>query len=335
MLERLLQLYSNNVNSGKTPLEDFTTEAFAGLLENSESLRKSFIQDFLKLPEEDYYVKTQKKYILDNDVDCIIDMVIEGTKNICFIENKVNSVEGHRQLERYCLVLDYFKQKGIETNLFYCTKYTDTKEISEHNFNQYRWYELSYFLNQMKEDALTTDFLKFLTTYGMAKDTTLYSTDFVVFENIQETLNKCNEFLDSARPDFEQKFCTVNKISDGRSTPQIRKHNRLIYFVKEFIQGDGWSELGFGVSFKEPCIYVEIYLDKKNENHEQIVKQAEKSEQFFVDRYDYGTSFWVEHDLSTLLNQENSDQKILDWFKNTFELFENFIDGTKLEIWNK
>ena len=335
MLTRLVELYSKNANSGKTPLEDFTTEAFAGVLENNTSVKTQFIQEFLELPIDNYSIKTQKKYTLDNDIDCIIDMVIEGDNNICFIENKVNSSEGYRQLERYCLVLDYFKQKGISTTLFYCTKYSDTKEINAHNFKQFRWHELSYFLNRQEDDVLTSEFVKFLTDQEMAKDTTLYSTDFIVFESIQEVLNKCNEFMDSARPNFEQKFCNTNKISDGKSTPQILKHNRLIYYVKDFIQGDGWSELGFGVSFEEPCIYVEVYLDKKNENHELVAKLAEESEKFLVEKYDYGTSFWLEQDLSVLLNQEDSDQTISTWFKNSFELLENFIETSELKIWNK
>ncbi len=335
MLERLVDLYSKNANSGKTPLEDFTTEAFAGVLENSELVKGSFIQKFLGLSEDEYIIKTQKKYILDNDIDCIIDIVIEGTNNICFIENKVNSTEGNRQLERYCLALDYFKKRGLRTTLFYCTKYSDIKEINQHNFNQYRWHDLHNFLVSFENDALTAEFLKFLTIYDMAKDTTLYSTDFIVFENIQEVLNKCNEFLDSARPDFEQKFCNTNKISDGKSTSQILKHNRVIFYVKDFVKGTGWSELVYGVYFEETSIYVEIYLDKKNENHEDVVKLAEDSGLFMIEKNDYGTSIWLEHDLSTLLNQDNSDQMILEWFKASFETFDNFTENTKLKLWNK
>lgn len=335
MLERLIQLYSKNSHSGRTPLEDFTTEAFAGILENDISLKDSFASNFLNLPEDDYHVKTQKKYILDNDIDCIIDMVVEGTENICFIENKVNSSEGFRQLERYSNVLDYFTKKGFQTYLFYCTKYTDKKEIDVHNFKQYRWHDISVFLNEFTENRLVNDFLKFLTKYDMAKDTTIYSTDFIVFEHLQGLLNKCNEFLDSARPDFEQKFANKNKISDGRTTSQILKHNRLIYYVKEFVNGEGWSEIGFGVSFEEPCIYVEIYLDKKNENHKQIVHAAEESNSFLLEKYDYGTSIWAEKDLSLLLNQEDSDAVILSWFKESFELFDDFTENTKMEVWNK
>ncbi len=335
MLERLVELYSKNVNSGKTPLEDFATEALAGLLESNNEIKKEYLFEFLSLPEDDYSIRTQKKYTLDNDIDCIIDMVIEGSSNICFIENKVNSSEGYRQLERYSLALDYFSQKGLNATLHYCTKYTDIKEINSHNFKQHRWLDLHHFLTQFESEAMVSDFLEFLITYDMAKDTTLYTKDFMVFENIQEVLYKCSEYLDSARPNFEQKFCKINKVSNGKSTSQIMNENIFVYYVNNIVEGKGSSELSYGMYFENSSIYVGVYLEKKNEHHDSVVKIAEKYAELTMDKLDYATSFWLERELSTLLNKEDPERDILDWFNSSFEFFEKFMNESGLEVWNK
>jgi len=336
MLNRLKNLYSKNFNSRKTPLEDFKTEAFAGIIEVNTVVKASFISSFLGLPEDDYIIKTQKKYILDNDINCIIDLVLEGTNNICFIENKINSNEGYRQLERYSIVLDYFEKKGMNTHLYYCTKFTEKKQIKSHNFKQYRWFQLARHLNEPEEkDTLTKEFIQFLTSNNMAQDTTLYSTDFVVFENLQDTLNKCIEFINSVKPDFEEKFCSHIKISDKKSISQILEHGRIIYSVKGFIKGEGWSEIHYGIHLQEPVIYIEVYLDKKNENHDSLVSLVDSNKTFLIEKYDVGTSFWLEKDLSQLLNNENSELEIADWYKGAFAKMEAFINSSNLNIWNK
>lgn len=334
MLDKLLKLFSKNGNPIGTPLEDFTTEAFAGILETNHYVRHGFIYYFLNLPEDEYLIKTQKKYFLDDDINCIIDIVIEGTYNICFIENKVNSTEGYRQLVRYSLVLDQFALKGKNTHLFYCTKYNDVKNVKGHNFKSYRWYQLYQYLKKFEEDTLINEFLKFLISHNMAQDTTLYSTDFIIFENLQDTLAKCNEFLDTVKLDFEKRFCKKIKVSDGRTMKQIRQNNRIVFYVKGFIKGQGWSEINYGLHLEEPMIYIEIYIERKNENHDMLIQIVENTKEFKLEKYDYGSSFWLELKISSLLNNENIDNEVANWFKNSFETFDKFISDSKLDIWN-
>jgi ERCC4-related helicase len=54
----------------------------------------------------------------------------------------------------------------------------------------------------------------------------LAGTDFIVFENLQDTLAKCYEFLDTVKPNFEQKFCGKTKMSNAKSINQILENNR-------------------------------------------------------------------------------------------------------------
>lgn len=101
----LLNLYSRQSTASKTPLEDFTTEIFASILSKDDQLLNCFMNTVLKIDGEQFKIKTQQKYDLQDDRDCIVDVVIYNESTICFLENKVNSYEGHGQLERYKSVL--------------------------------------------------------------------------------------------------------------------------------------------------------------------------------------------------------------------------------------
>jgi hypothetical protein len=334
LLQRLLKLYSKQANSGKTPLEDFTTEALAALLEEYPKFKEGFITDFLCLPKDKYFVKTQKKFFPANSSICIIDLVLLGEKNTCFIENKVNSKEGFEQLKQYSGVLDNRNNDNHDTFLFYCTKNHDRKEHSKHNFKQYRWHELAKFMQDFMEIHQINDFIKYLTINNMAQDNTLLATDFTVLENIQTTLSKCYEFIESVKPEFENKFCRTQKISEGKLKAQIRDHNRITYYVKEIVKGGSWSELMYGIYLNVPCIFVHIYLDKDSINHNKFIQASELSGKLELKKYDHGSKIYLEKNLSQLLNDQSSDEQISKWYTDTFQTFDDFIRKSKLNVWN-
>ena len=138
-------------SSQKTPLEDFTTEAFSGILKLEPEIKKKFTEEFPDLPEGLYCHEAQVKYDLPGDSNCIIDFEIKRDSKVCFIENKVDSHEGYRLLERYCKRLDMFSEDGKNTRLFYCTKNYDPKDFEGHDFRQFRWDEIAKFLRQFRE----------------------------------------------------------------------------------------------------------------------------------------------------------------------------------------
>ena len=96
---RLLELYKKNRASEKTPLEDFITEILVGVLENDNELLDSFVNNILEIEGTGFSIESQVKYNLDNDINCIIDIVVSNDENICFIENKVHSSEGKDSLK--------------------------------------------------------------------------------------------------------------------------------------------------------------------------------------------------------------------------------------------
>lgn len=330
MLNQLLSLYKKH--RSKTPLEDFTTEVFVGILNLEEDIKIAFIQDFLKLPESNYSLKTQVKYELDNDQNCVIDFVLEGENSICFIENKVNSKEGYRQIERYCKVLESLADSDLETHLFYCTKYFDKKTLKEHNFKQIRWFQIAKFLKKYKENKFVENFLDFLITHDMAQELTINAKDFVSLENLQDLINLINGHLNRVKPVFKKTF-NAKKVSDGTSTTQIIKHNRMIYYLTGILATKGWSELKYGFQFSSPSIYVSIYLDKSNPDYKELMNAVKTMPNFTTVTYDKGSSINIKKDISVFLNDEQADTKIADWFKDAFKQYAELIKNTGQLDW--
>ena len=332
MLNQLLKLYRKHRT--KTPLEDFTTEVFVGLLNLEDDIKDKFLYDFLKLPKSEYLLKTQMQYSLKDDKDCIVDFVIESKDIICFMENKVNSKEGYRQLERYGKVLKTYAENDYETRLFYCTKYFDKKKYEHHNFKQIRWFHIAKFFKQFQENTLANEFINFLTSKDMAQELTFDAKDFLTLENLQSILKTTNNYLDRVKPIFKTTFKTDLKISDARSASQIIKHNRLIYYFKDILGEKGWSELKYGFQLNNPAIYVGIWIDKSNEEFENFVKAVEKEEtHFIINKRKNGISIELKKEISIFLNDEESDSKIADWYKNAFNEFAEFIKSTPELKW--
>ncbi|MNU76943.1 hypothetical protein D3C71_665060 [compost metagenome] len=337
MLNNLYRLYKSN--RLKSPLEDFTTEAFAGILKFDSSLLNDFCVDFLNLKEEDFVLKTQVKYALEDDNDCIVDMVIEGPNQICFIENKVDSKEGFRQLERYSKVLDLFQSQGKSTYLFFCTKNAEVKTITEHHFKQFRWFEVAKFVEKHpSESAIKKDFLSFLKLKKMSQNLTITTKNMFIIENISETIELINGHLDRIKPFFEEAFNKnrSNKISDGLNITQILKHKRLIYYFKEIMgnSSDGWSEIKYGFQLNSLNIYCGIWVDKQNSKYTAFRDYLLNNQSDFK-TVDLPNGFAIElgESLAAYLDDPDGDEKILNWSKEAFGKFQKLIEETTDLSW--
>ena len=168
MFKELLRLYKKNAK--RVPLEDFTTEAFIGILNIETQIKNDFIYNFLKLDKDEYFIKTQVFYDLSNDPNCIVDVVIEGDNHICFIENKVNSKAGYKQVERYSKLLEQIREiNKVKTRFFYCSKFYEKQSIKfeekfneeNHYFKKIRWFQIADFLQKYSSNKTVQDFFKF------------------------------------------------------------------------------------------------------------------------------------------------------------------------------
>ena len=205
MIQDLYHLYKKNGYSNRIPLEDFNTEVFAGILKLYPVIKNDIIS-FLGLPEDDYAITTQLKYKLKDTQDCIIDLVLNGVNNICFIESKVNSSEGWEQLNRYCVALDTY-HKNKECFLIYCTKYSEPKTISTHHFTQIRWYQIAKCLKKYcYNNPTVNDYYNFLKLHKMAQDNTITTDTIISMENYRKTFEIINHHVELSLPIFQNIF---------------------------------------------------------------------------------------------------------------------------------
>jgi len=306
MFNKLLKLYKSN--SLKTPLEDFTTELFVGVLNYDLSLKERFFEIFLNTKSTDLKIHTQK-------------------------HNKVNSKEGYKQLERYSLVLDKFHQKGYKTKLMYCSKILEKKEIVEHNFEQFTWHNLSQFIKSNSTEKLSTQFRTYLKQNNMSTDMTIKSNDLVTLENITKVFNLMNRNLENVYSDFSKRFPKARDLRKGSHLRnQMFEQNRFCIMSNPIIEGSGWSEILYGFDFNGTLV-VQIYLDSKNKNFSDFNSFYSKNSDFSYETFEnYGARVYLEKNIGDYLNNENSESEIKKWYLSCFEIMTNSILETKDKI---
>ena len=331
----LINLYNKNSNSNKTPLEDFNTESFANILRLYEDVKSDFIYTFLNLPEDNYNIKTQFKRILPEDPNCIIDLVFIGDKNVCFIENKVESSEGWEQLRRYGSALDIHYSELMK-HLYYCTKYTDLKneegEYNRYNFKQFKWFEVAKFLKKyQKENPLINDYLKFLNNYKMAQDNTFKSENILSMENMLKTLEIAEFHIENCKGEFNKLFGSEKNVR-SYNWNQLKTHNRICNWSLGVLSG-GYSEVLYCIELGNLKLRTQIYVSSNNSNFQKFKDLI--SDQSIIKTFDFGNGFcyYVNTDLGRFLNDENSDKKIKDWFINSFEIMKNLISNNPQMDW--
>ncbi|SES06479.1 PD-(D/E)XK nuclease family protein [Pedobacter rhizosphaerae] len=336
MFNSLYKLYRNH--SVKTPLEDFTTEAFVGVLKLDPTLLENFCVSLLGLTKEDFNIRTQANYLLKNDINCIVDIVIESENQLCFIENKVNSKEGYRQLERYSKVLDLFKSCNKETYLIYCTKNFEEKAQVNHKFKQLRWFQVAKFLTQQRADnPIKNNFLEFLKLKKMSQNLTITNKDTFIIENLFETIELVSGHLDRVKPLFIQTFSKgVNRVNDGFNITQIIKHKRIILYFKDILgENTGWSEIKYGLQLNSTKIYCGIWVDKTNSQYRDF-RDYFLANPFTFEILDKQNGFAIElsESLNKYVNDLDGDDKILNWYKEAFVLFLEVMLKTPQLHWN-
>lgn len=333
MFQELYNLYNKNGYSSRVPLEDFNTESFAGILNLFPMIKKEIV-DFLDLPDDDYKIETQVKYCLlkEEDQNCIIDLVFRGIYNICFIENKVNSSEGIRQLERYGLALDeYFS--GYEKRLVYCTKFSDPKEITSHNFKQVRWYEIAQRLKKYSnKNPIIKDYLNFLKIHKMAQDNTFTPEIILSMQNLQKTLDIINHHITLSEPIFKKVFDISKPIS--RQINVTGKYRVANYIKDIFTDKTPSTDLLYCIKLSEVKLQTQIWVDNKHPNSKKITELAKDNDEFEVFEYKGGIVINKSRKIYDLLNDKKSDEIIREWFTQSFIEFKEFIDSTPELGWD-
>lgn len=332
---RLLSLYKRQKNTNKTPLEDFTTEILVGILEKDQELLDKYVNEILKIDGSNYNIYSQVKYSLLNEKDCIIDIVIKNENTICFIENKVNSLEGERQLERYSKLLKIIKQNEDKSvYLRYCTRFYDQKNLEDINFMQYRWSDVYNFLDEnMENNNLIEEYLEFLKEEGMSSAGEFDYQDLIVMSTINSSIAKMDECLDNVKDTLINCFGKPYE-RDNERLKEIAKSEAYKMWVNDII-GDKNSRIDVGFTLQNrletqaPFLSVDLVVDSNNNKYEYIISKKEELENLFDVNYsdDDRILFSFEKSLCEFITKEQQITLICDWFNEKINKVKSIIDS--------
>lgn len=333
--ERLLSLYSKSGGGNKTPLEDFTTELLVGTLEKDKELLDKYVNDVLKVDGAGFLIKSQGRYYLDDDINCIVDIVIENDEHVCFVENKVNSCEGERQLERYTKVLNNInKEQGKQIHLRYCTKYYDQKENNFNiDFEQFRWCDIYKYLEQFTDDnKLIEEFLIFLRGEDMASAGTFNYEDLMTMNKINSTIAKMNECLDNVKQKLTESFGETYE-RDYARLKRIVDNNQYYMWSPNVIgeNGEALVVVGFNLDNEQtnniPMLMVSLYIDKANSKFKEVKELDEEEKADFCKLHDYGWAieYAFVKPLSDFISSEKQTEEICEWFEEKINKIKDFV----------
>lgn len=275
---KLFDLYSQS----KKPLEDFTTELLAGVLQADAILLNEFVNEFLGIDGKDFKLSTQKLYQYKDkksiDKKSIIDMVFENQDSICFLENKVNSTENLNQLSTYQKILN--EQKYKNKYLRYCTKFIDTKDVYN-NFKQFRWHEIADFLeNKYSDQVLVKLFIQFLKHHHMYKEINFSSREITQLqENIkainplQDNINsiyKCENILHNIRRKFQSTFAK-NKSLTNLPIGDFIRLKRVVLLKDNVIEtSEGYTDIAVGFRLQKAELVLSFWFTKKVSSFKEL-----------------------------------------------------------------
>jgi hypothetical protein len=261
---KLFDLYSQS----KKPLEDFTTELLAGVLQSDAVLLNEFVNECLGIDGKDFKLSTQKSY--HNGNKYIIDMVFENEDSICFLENKVNSTENLNQLSTYQKILN--EQKYENKYLRYCTKFIDTKDKKKYNnFRQFRWHKLADFLEKKNSTQILVKlFIQFLKHHHMYKEIDFSSREInQLQENIkainplQDSIDKCQNILHNISRKFQSNFAK-NKSLKNLPIGDFIRLKRVVLYKNNIIQtSEGYTDIAVGFRLQEAELVLSFWFTTK------------------------------------------------------------------------
>ena len=130
--------------------EDFFTEAFAGVLRSSYSLRVAFVRWLTSHDVDAVSLETQKTVPGGDRLDVRIDARNErsGARHVVAMENKIGAPEGEDQLLRYALHLKHDEPSADTRTLVYATRHERTTFLPPANgpevkFRPIHWFEVA------------------------------------------------------------------------------------------------------------------------------------------------------------------------------------------------
>ncbi|MEH7391971.1 PD-(D/E)XK nuclease family protein [Bacillus sp. JJ1503] len=341
IFEQLLSLYERSEIHTNVPLEDFTTEVFAGVVGSNQAIIDGFVNNVLHIPGVNFQVVTQNFYPLADEINCRVDMVFYSESRICFLENKVDTTEHTGQLKRYEKVLSQLKDQGKYSEIYlrYCTKnIEDVNQQFYIDFKTLRWKDIYQYLLSYNEDSLVHAFLLFLERTKLVKDGQLNHTDLLVMTHMQQTLQKLGELMEPVSLEFHKRFGDATVKPGNQGVKEIADFNRFILYRKKAF-GTGNSEIMAGFTFEEnggPALFVQLWGNRNNSKYEEFQKHIVEREAAFdrVIETDSGLRARNSIPLEDVINQSNPEKWMQRWFCEQLDQVEDFLLETSNLDWN-
>lgn len=286
LFNRLLKLHN-----GSTPLEDFFTELVAHLFSTNKEILYNWLKylDLLDTNADlDAYISTQQTFerlshhFSDSRPDIIIELVDGNDRDIIFIESKVGSSEGCRQLPRYAEILD--KLSGFRNKyLIYITRDFEPKERkvifqnipgSEVSFKQTRWHQFYQFLKTQADTILIEEIIKFMQEHHMAHNNQFSSIDIIALGNFTNSLKLMEQTMsDEVRDKFKK---VIGSVVSQRATAftQLQRHDR--YLMYSWMRNKWWCGLGFMLNTSScteyPTVFLLLEVEPRSPRRAEIIK---------------------------------------------------------------
>lgn len=190
------RLFKYRATEGKSPREDFLTEALAGVLESSLHLRAAFVKWLIEHDVETVSVETQKHVETETRMDegeskRKLDLWLEaregsGERHVVVFENKIGAPEGNRQLQSYERYLREHHAQAKSRTLLYLTPHTRSDFQPDEKlvvFRNLRWFQVFDWMKGWAQDpgtevgpaALVKELLALMEDWSM--DTNLSASD--------------------------------------------------------------------------------------------------------------------------------------------------------------
>ncbi|MEH2326073.1 MAG: PD-(D/E)XK nuclease family protein [Nostoc sp.] len=257
-----MSLFTNllNLHSGNKPREDFFTEIIAYFL----SLNNDILLDWLKhhsiISDENYSsikISTQQEHkrlethTEDSRLDIVVELSDGLNTDVIFMESKIGSTEGWRQLEKYAEILSKLKNVRHRILIYITRDYDPKDEIKtpgsnlepKISFYQLRWHQFYARLQQHATDILAQEILIFMKRNGMSTTNQFSSVDLLTMVNFNKTLILMQSTLsDEVKEEFKLAFGRVAEKT--ASMTQWTWGSRYIIYT-HFSGWNLWCGLGY------------------------------------------------------------------------------------------
>jgi hypothetical protein len=256
-------LFRLKLKTSRDPLEDYLTEIFAHCLRNNNKVWDEFIRAYLPdLKEELLSLRTQLSFqSLEGHISGSKPDMIAFTENgAIFIENKIASLEGNKQLRRYADHLKSQKSKH-KKYLIYITRDHDPKDEKEldsrptehFQFIQIRWYELFNTLKKIDGDQIVNEMLLFMNQINIAMNNQFSPADLITLSNFVNVKKMMDESMGGKVNEYFSRFGKNKKETvSGGSFDHVGR------YILKIQGGNMWIGLGFWLESNEPREYLEV-----------------------------------------------------------------------------